>query len=54
MDMCAIIHLDISFELPSDEQLQSSGGIEFNTDQSHIYIPYGAILYQKKLEGTYL
>ena len=43
--------LDISFELPSEEELQSSGGIEFSTDQSQIYIPYTAIQHQKKIEG---
>ena len=44
--------VDISFELPSEEDLQSAGGIEFSTDQSRIYIPYTAIQYQKETEGT--
>ena len=44
-------YLDISFELPLEEELQSSGGIEFNTGQSQIYIPYTAIQHQKNTEG---
>lgn len=46
--------IDISFELPSEEELQSSGGIEFNTGRSQIYIPYTAIQHQKNTEGTYM
>ena len=46
-------YLDISFELPLEEELQSSGGIEFNTGQSQIYIPYTAIQHQKDTEGIH-
>lgn len=49
-----ISHSDISFDLPSAEELQSSGGVEFHTDQSQIYIPYTAIQHQKETEGIYL
>ena len=47
-------YVDISFELPLEEELQSSGGIEFNTGRSQIYIPYTAIQHQKNTEGTYV
>lgn len=46
------MYVDISFQLPSEEDLQSAGGVEFSTDQSRIYIPYSAIQHQKETEGT--
>ena len=46
-----VCSIDISFEMPSDEELQSSGGIEFNAGQSQIYIPYTAIRHQVSTEG---
>ena len=46
------MYVVISFELPSEEDLQSAGGVEFSTDQSRIYIPYSAIQHQKETEGT--
>ena len=47
-----VLTLDISFMLPSEEDLQSSGGINFTTEQSQIYIPYAAIQHQKETEGV--
>ncbi|XP_065911525.1 adhesion G protein-coupled receptor L3-like [Dysidea avara] len=44
-------NFNISFELPSDSDLESSGGIEFNVENSQVYIPYASIKHQMDTEG---
>ena len=43
--------LGINFEVISKSDLQSIKGVEFNTENSHIFIPNVAIIHQIEKEG---
>jgi len=40
--------------LPSESDLESSGGIDFNVENSKVHIPYASIKHQMETEGEKL